>query len=211
MSNDIILASASPRRAHLLAMLGVAFRTHVSAVNEDFDGRLPAAEQARVLALAKARAVAAVYPGHVVLAADTLISFRGKLLGKPASADEATAMLRALRGVWHRVLTGVAVVGEDGSEHAVVETTRVLMRRYSDTEIAAYVASGDPMDKAAAYAVQHRGFHPVARLQACYTNVMGLPLCATGALLEQAGVLPPVPGSRLRSATCSYCLQAQRD
>ena len=209
MTQEIILASASPRRALLLGMLGVQFRTHVSAVSENFDTQLSAHDQARLLALAKARAVGQGYPGRTVLAADTLISFRGSLLGKPASPDEALAMLRSLRGEWHRVLTGVAVVAADGAEHVGVETTRVLMRRYSDEEIAAYVASGDPMDKAAAYAIQNREFHPVARLQVCYTNVMGLPLCLAQTLLERAGLPAFVAGNRLRSRSCSFCRRAR--
>lgn len=210
MTDEIILASASPRRTLLLDMLGVPFRTYASAVNEGFDRRLSAEEQARLLALAKARAAERVCPGRVILAADTLISFRGGLLGKPAGAAEATAMLRALRGVWHRVLTGVALITGDGQEYVEVETTRVLMRRYSDEEIAAYVASGDPMDKAAAYAVQNHAFHPVARLHVCYTNVMGLPLCTVSALLARAGVAVPRTGQRLRSESCSFCMEARQ-
>jgi MAF protein len=161
---QLVLASASPRRSHLLRMLGLAFQVDVSAVEEDLQTPRPAEERAQELALDKARAVAARHAGRIVLAADTLIAFRGQLLGKPRDAEEAAAMLRALRGRWHRVITGVAVIdGVRGVEFTASETTRVLMRRYSDAEIAAYVASGDPMDKAAAYAIQHRGFLAVVR------------------------------------------------
>jgi MAF protein len=192
MAEEIILASASPRRAQLLALMGVSFLTDVSAVDD------------------KARAVALRHPGRIVLAADTLINFRMRLLGKPQSADEAVAMLRALRAVWHSVITGVAVInGATGQEFATVEATRVLMRRYSDTEIAAYVASGDPMDKAAAYAIQNRSFHPVERLDTCYSNVMGLPMCATSELLQQAGYTLPVHGEALRAGECSFCQMAR--
>jgi septum formation protein len=209
MPDSIVLASSSPRRALLLQMLGVAFRVDVSAVEEDLTIAAQADERARDLALAKARAVAQRNRGQVILAADTLIAFRGRLLGKPRDAEDAVAMLQGLRAVWHDVLTGVAVVGRDGAELVTAELTRVLMRQYSDEEIHRYVASGDPMDKAAAYAIQHRGFHPVEQLDVCYTNVMGLPLCAVTDLLVRAGVAVGRPGDGLRSRACSFCQQAR--
>jgi MAF protein len=209
MDKSIVLASGSPRRLQLVRLLGVTCRTEVSPVDESLDAHHDAVARAKELALAKARAVAVHSGQAVILAADTLIAFRGRLLGKPRDHEEAGAILRALRGTWHRVLTGVAVIdGETGKEFVAVEETRVLMRRYSDAEIAAYVASGDPMDKAAAYAIQNRAFHPVERLEVCYCNVMGLPLCATRDLLRQAGLVTPVDGERLRSRECSYCQQA---
>ena len=210
VEEGIVLASASPRRAHLLALLGVTFQTDVSVIDEDLDTPLTAGERACELALAKARAVAVRHRGRVVLAADTLIAFRGRLLGKPRDPADAVAMLRTLRGAWHRVITGVAVIGgEPGLEFVGVEVTRVRMRRYTDDEIAAYVASGDPMDKAAAYAIQNRDFHPVERLDVCYTNVMGLPLCTTRGLLAKAGCAMPQRGEALRSRGCSFCQQAR--
>jgi septum formation protein len=205
-----VLASASPRRVQLLAVLGLTFQTDVSAIAENLSGPHDAESLARDLALAKARVVSPRHPRQIVLAADTLIAFRGRLMGKPLDADEAVAMLRSLRGAWHRVITGVAIINaETGEELVAAEITRVLMRWYTDDEIAAYVASGDPMDKAAAYAIQHRGFHPVEKLDICYTNVMGLPLCTTRELLNQAGVALPVQGESLRSRRCSFCRQAR--
>lgn len=210
MVERIVLASASPRRAQLIAMLGIVFETDVSAVDEDLNGPHDAEERARALALDKARAVAARHPQRIVLAADTLIDFDGRLLGKPNDAAGAVVMLQSLRARWHRVITGLAVIdGRSGQEIAAAEVTRVLMRDYTDAEIAAYVDSGDPMDKAAAYAIQNRAFHPVAQIDVCYTNVMGLPLCATRELLARAGLSAPREGSDLRSGTCSFCRQAQ--
>jgi len=210
MADGIILASASPRRAELLRLLGIDFRTDVSAIEEDLDSAQDAEQRACELALAKAHAVALRHPTHLVLAADTLIAFRGRLLGKPRSPDEAVEMLRSLRGAWHKVITGVAIInGDAGQVFVAAEVTRVLMRRYSDAEIHAYVASGDPMDKAAAYAIQHRGFHPVERLDVCYTNVMGLPLCTTQELLAKAGVTISVERNGLRSVNCRFCEQAR--
>ena len=210
LSNSIILASASPRRAHLLTLLGVAFQTDVSTVDEDLGAPGAAAERASELALAKARAVAGRHAGQTILAADTLISVGGQLLGKPLDGSDAVAMLRSLCGTWHRVFTGVAViVGASGKELVAVEETRVLMRKYTDEEMATYVASGDAMDKAAAYAVQSSAFHPVERLSGCYTNVMGLPLCTTCELLSRAGVVLPraIEGARRRD--CSLCALAR--
>jgi MAF protein len=208
---QLVLASASPRRARLLQLLGLTFQVDVSAVDEDLQTPRSAEERAQELALDKARAVAARHAGRIILAADTLIAFRGQLLGKPGDAGEATAMLRSLRGHWHSVVTGVAVIGEQGEEYTGHEATRVLMRDYSDAEISAYVASGDPMDKAAAYAIQHRGFHPVDKLDVCYTNVMGLPLCTTVELLARAGLGVTIEGAGMRTGRCAWCLAAQRD
>jgi MAF protein len=212
MGEAIILASGSPRRAHLLAMLGVTFRIDVSAVDEDLAGPAGAADMARTLAMAKAQAVAGRHPASVILAADTLIASRGSLLGKPRDQEDAASMLRRLRGKWHRVITGVAVLTGGLNEPLVgAEVTRVLMRRYGDDEIAAYVASGDPLDKAAAYAIQNRSFHPVERLDVCYTNVMGLPLCLVSDLLTRAGVITTRPPADLRSRTCPLCRRAVLD
>lgn len=207
---DLILASASPRRAQLLRLAGLSFRVDVSAVDEPLgDGASPA-ETACGLALAKGRAVARRHTSGLVLAADTIGVLRGQLLGKPADAEEATAMLRRLRGRWHDVLTGVALLdAASGREAVACETTHVLMRRYSESELAAYVATGDPLDKAAAYAIQNTMFHPVARLRTCYTNVMGLPLCAVYDLLAAFGESPSVPPSKLRRLACSYCAAAR--
>ncbi len=208
-TRGIVLASSSPRRAALLRLLGVPFRIEASAVEETLGAGDPA-ELARHLAIAKARAVSSRRGGEMVLAADTLIAFRGRVMGKPGDGAEAAAMLRSLRGRWHRVLTGVALVdASTGAAWGACEESRVRMRRYSDSEIAEYVASGDPLDKAAAYAIQNRSFRPVERLKGCYTNVMGLPLCAVAELLGQAGIPVPNAATGLRTSACPYCRWAQ--
>jgi nucleoside triphosphate pyrophosphatase len=141
------------------------------------------------LALAKARAVASRAPDAVVLGADTIVVVDGEVLGKPGGAAEAMRMLDRLRGRRHEVLTGVAVVrAPAGGERMAVVRTEVTMREYSDAEIEAYVASGEPLDKAGAYAVQAAGGRLVARVDGCYTNVVGLPLTTTRRLLESMGV-----------------------
>jgi septum formation protein len=196
----LILASASPRRRTLLARLGLPFEVWPSAVEERLDAGVPAAALAARLARAKADDVAAAVravagPAAVVLGADTLVVLDGRPLGKPGSRDEARAMLRALRGRAHEVVTAVAVVGPAGelAAAAVVES-RVWMRACDDAEIEAYVATGESDDKAGAYAVQGAGGGLVARVEGCYTNVVGLPLSTTARLLRAAGLAPREPG-----------------
>lgn len=144
------------------------------------------------LALDKARAVAARVAGRepvIVLGADTIVVIDGEALGKPAGADEARAMLRRLRGREHEVITGVAVVeAPTGRADTVAVVSRVRMAAYGEAEIEAYVASGEPLDKAGAYAIQGRGAALVAGLDGSFTNVVGLPLAETGRLLAAFGV-----------------------
>jgi MAF protein len=174
--------------------LGLAFVIHVADIDErNGEGELPKALVAR-LAREKARAVAVCYPGAAVIGADTIVALDGQLLGKPTGPEDAAAMLRQLRRRPHDVYSGVTVCPPDGAEPiTAVVGSRVWMRPYSEDEIAAYVASGDPLDKAGAYAIQDAAFHPVARMRGCYASVMGLPLCALARLLAGVGIVPPVP------------------
>ena len=200
----LILASASPRRRVLLARLGLAFEVEPAEVEEDLQGA-PPVRLARRLASAKARAVALRRPDATIIAADTIVAHRGVLLGKPRDTAEAEATLKRLRGRTHRVITAVAVLpaartGAPGRgpvrarragrrrplvDHAV---TRVTMRRYSDAEIAASIARGDPFDKAGAYAIQDERLAPVAVYQGCYCNVVGLPVWTAMRLLGRSGL-----------------------
>ncbi len=190
----LILASASPRRQELLARLGLPFEVRTAAVDETPQaGEAPEA-LVRRLSRDKARAVAGqVAPGPIVIAADTAVVLRngGEVLGKPTDPAEATAMLRRLRGRTHTVLTAIALID---TARALLLTglarTAVTMRDYSDEEIAAYIATGDPFDKAGAYAIQHPGFHPVASLKGSYTNVVGLPLPHLVRALKRLGLEP---------------------
>jgi septum formation protein len=146
------------------------------------------------VALAKARAVAGALPADrlaIVLGADTEVVLDGALLGKPSDAADAARMLRALRGRAHAVITGVALVssGRRAREETAAVTTTVTMADYSDGDIDAYVATGEPLDKAGAYAVQGLGGRLVARVDGCFTNVVGLPLSTTRRLLAAWGVL----------------------
>jgi septum formation protein len=189
----LILASGSPRRRQLLACLGLPFRVVVPDLDEDVPSSsgLTPEQMAEALARAKAITVAQRERDGLVLAADTLVVDGETVLGKPRDAAEATAMLRRLRDREHRVITGLALVDAArlaSSLSHCLTTTRVRMRDYSDAEIAAYVARGEPFDKAGAYAIQDQAFRPVASYDGCYCNVVGLPLRAVVRLLRQAGL-----------------------
>lgn len=192
---ELILASTSPRRHELLARLGLPFEIVPVAVPENpLSGETPGQTATR-LALAKAHAALARLPREthaLIIAADTVVVYRGQLLGKPETPEAAVAMLRRLRGKIHRVISAVAVLdSQSGRTRVRTETTRVRLRPLSDEEIRRYVATGDPLDKAGAYAIQNRTFHPVESIQGCYSNVVGLPLCALAEELGEFGVRVP--------------------
>lgn len=187
MERPLILASQSPRRSQLLAGLGLSFT--VDAADVDETPRPAESPDALVCRLcrAKAAAVAGRHPDAVVLAADTLVVLDGALLGKPADPAEAVAMLTQLRARTHQVYTAVCVA-QDGVLDARLSVSDVTMRAYSDAEIARYVATGDPLDKAGAYAIQHPLFSPVAAWTGCFAGIMGLPLRLVRDMLQDVGV-----------------------
>jgi len=179
----LILASRSPRRAELLTAAGIIFEIFALEIDEQPRvGEAPAAYVER-LAVEKAQAVFAWYPSETVLGADTTVVVDGRMLGKPADRADAVDMLRALRGRVHEVLTGVAVVGPAGVTSAV-ERTRVWFHDVTDEDISAYVDSGEPMDKAGAYAIQGLASRFVPRIEGSYTNVVGLPVALVSSILK---------------------------
>lgn len=205
---SLILASASPRRRELLSLLGLPFH----AVGADVDEEQLAGESPQEMVMrisrAKAEAVAADMQGGIVLACDTIVAVGEEVLGKPASPEEAMSMLRRLRGREHRVYSGLTVldVGWDGATESgqlyiACDETVVHMRCYSDGEIAAYVASGDPQDKAGAYAIQSASFHPVSCIEGCYVSVMGLPLRLVAQALRSLGL--PLPDDATVATACA--------
>lgn len=204
---SLTLASASPRRRELLQLLGIEYGVAVSGVDETPGEGEDAPERlAESLALRKARAVAAGRSSGLVLGADTVVALDGVVYGKPADAAEAAATLRTLRGRTHTVVTGVAVVdAATGAASSAHDATRVTMREYSDAEIAAYVASGNPLDKAGAYAAQDAAFRPAAAIEGCRTNVIGLPLCRVRSMLRERGVDTPDGGGWGPAEACAGC------
>ena len=211
----LYLASASPRRSQLLTQAGITFERLLAPVDEDalsetYTGPLEQLGEylAREKALAALRLLAQSGREGRVLASDTTVLLNGRSLAKPRDLAEAEMMLQTLRGREHVVATGVALAGADlGWIISATSATRVLMREYSDEEVAAYVATGDPLDKAGAYSIQHSDFSPVARFTGCHLGVIGLPVCLVGALLghwptempdasEDASVCPWSSGCR---------------
>ena len=192
----LVLASSSPRRRELLTQAGYRFEIHPAHIPEfPRPGEDPVAYVTR-LAREKAEAVfrelkdASPKPETdlVVLGADTTVALDNTILGKPEDAADAVRMLRLLSGRTHRVITGVAVVTAKGAE-AAAEATAVRFLTLSDAEIAGYVAGGEPMDKAGAYAIQGRAARWIPRIEGCYFNVMGLPLALVCSLLEPCKLL----------------------
>lgn len=180
---ELILASASPRRRELLSLFHYPFCVRAADIDETMDNSIaPAQEVARVSAC-KARAVARG-ADDVVIAADTIVVCAGKILGKPKSPEEAVQMLRLLSGRDHEVITGCTVLRGDKCE-TFAETTALHFRALSDAEIARYVRSGEPMDKAGAYGIQGGAALFCERLVGDYYNVMGLPVCRLWEVLRK--------------------------
>jgi MAF protein len=191
---SIILASSSPRRHQLFGLTGLPFVVARPDIDETPHPGEDGADYVLRLSQEKAQIAAqSATPNSLILSADTSVIDGDSILGKPESAADATAMLRQLRGRVHLVHTGVTLL-DAGSGQSVTQltTTRVVMRPYTDQEIAAYVESGDPMGKAGSYAIQNDAFHPARRLDRCYTNVMGLPMCTVYAMLAEFGVYPDI-------------------
>jgi MAF protein len=205
----LILASESRRRLDLLQQCCIECEVRPAGVAEDArEGEAPE-DVARRLSREKARSAAVRLEGCEawVLAADTVVADGPDILGKPAGREQARAFLQRLRGREHRVITGVCLFhAASGRESSELSVTRVRMRKYSPEDLDRYLESGDPMDKAGAYAIQHPDFRPVAALDGCYTNVVGLPLCKVYRLLEDTGWSPkqPLPESCRTGGECGF-------
>ena len=186
----LVLASASPRRLELLSFFGIPFEVIPSAAEESAEGN----GQEMVMAIAKAKCddVFAGAKGSFVLSADTLVCVDGAALGKPKDEAEAISMLKRLSGCWHEVHTGVCLRGKDGFFSLQAETTRVAFAKLTDEMICRYVKTGEPMDKAGAYAIQGISGMFITRIDGSPSNVMGLPLEKVRTMLEKAGfsILP---------------------
>lgn len=199
LTGPLVLASASPRRRALLEQLDVPFVVAPSRVSEDVDRSIGPVEATKALALRKAAAIARDYRDGLIIGADTVVEHQGEILTKPTDVADAKAMLVRLRGHWHRVITGL--VGLDpitGRTEVSAVVTGVKLRDYTDRELARYVASGEPLDKAGSYAIQGKGGKLVEMIDGCYNNVVGLPLCELAVILQRFGWAPPI-----RNAVCT--------
>jgi len=201
----ISLASNSPRRRQLISLGGWMY--HITPVEVDetpHHGENPRTYVTRLATEKALAASASLRPESVVVAADTTVADGTKIVGKPENATDAIKMLKHLRGRTHQVFTAIAILPFGWTEPEIdLCMTDVPMRNYTDEEIYAYVATGDPFDKAGGYAIQHPRFRPVTSLRGCYANVVGLPLCHLTRTLERAGVLARADVPR----NCQHTLQ----
>lgn len=200
----LILASNSPRRRKLLALLEYDYRSMAAEIDESPQKGESAEEYVSRLAVEKSSAIySQVNEGDVILAADTTVVYQDQILGKPVDPDEAYRMLVSLRGNTHQVMTGLSLMQRRTSPEILTALcmTEVTMRRYSDHEIMGYIQTGDPLDKAGAYAIQHSLSNPVKSIEGCFANVVGLPLCQAARLLSEVGF--PIHNSQIKSCLAS--------
>lgn len=180
---NVILASQSPRRKELLGILDIPFTVRVADIDETMDSAKPPYEEVARVSRLKAKAINAE-KDDIVIAADTIVVCDGAVLGKPADKDDAYRMLRMLSGRAHQVMTGITVLqGEKEISHT--EVTEVFFRPLTDEEIWNYIATNEPMDKAGSYGIQQKGALFVERVCGDYFNVVGLPVCRLGQILEE--------------------------
>jgi septum formation protein len=185
----IILASASPRREELLEKIGLKFEVEPSNYAEDMRSELSPDELAKSISLEKAKVVASKHKNAIVIAADTFIVFRGKIMGKPDTEAEAIKMLMTLRGKSHSVITGFTILDTDRNKVLTKSVETIIhIKNLTPEEIDVYVKSKEPLDKAGAYAIQGLGSVIVERIEGDYFNVMGLPLSALAEGLKEFGV-----------------------
>jgi len=184
----LVLASTSPRRRQILALLGVPFEVIAPEFEERISAQLPADQEVLEFALGKAQSVATKHPGSIVIGSDTMIELSGEKIGKPADREDARRILRALAGKTHRIFTSVALV--DSGERGImnVETVSVEMRRYTEEEIENYLRSGESDDKAGAYSIQGQGSDLIKSICGDYLAAVGMPLRRIALHLKSRGL-----------------------
>jgi len=198
MTKRLILASISPRRRELLQMLQLPFEAHAPKFEEVSESRWTPAQEALELAKGKARSLLQDFPEALVIGSDTLIAFEGEKIGKPKDASDAVAILRRLSGKIHQIFTGVAVIDAAGGKWSgALSQVTVAMRAASDAELTDYVATGEPLDKAGAYAIQGLGRHLISAIEGDYFAAVGLPLRELAEILTELGLPPPISVSTL--------------
>lgn len=214
----LILASASPRRRQIISTLGLPFTLGVSPTNEEamesvYQGPIDGLAQWLAAHKALMMLMQPEVANRLIITADTTVLLDDQVLGKPRDEAHARELLLSLRGRWHRVVTGVVVSALiDGQIHlrGASCTTSVLMRPYSEEEIAAYIATGDPLDKAGAYGIQSAQFQPTERIDGCYLNVVGLPVCVLINLLAEFKVYPNYPDQTAEANDGRSCVACFR-
>ena len=195
---SIILASTSPRRRELLALLGIVFEVVPPMVEEIPSPGLSPREQAKQFALDKALSIARRYPEDLVLGSDTVIEIDDALMGKPRDLHDAETMLQQLRGRSHHVLTAIALIHEAAYvTHVRVETALVRMTPFTDQELRHYLETGESLGKAGAYSIQGEGARFIETIEGDYPTIVGLPLRQTADLLEQRGVVLKTPAEEI--------------
>jgi septum formation protein len=216
-SHPLLLASSSPRRRQLMSLLGLDFSVCISPSDEDaMEARYAGPLENLAPWLAKHKVAAALTlpeaAGCTVIGADTTVLLDEEVLGKPRDRAHARELLLRLRGRWHYVVTGIAVSGYVEGKRAMLSAsciTPVQMRNYSLDEIRAYIATGDPLDKAGAYGIQHPSFQPTGHIDGCYFNVVGLPICTLVDVLAEFGIYPAQRGPNAERGPCPWSEQCQ--
>ena len=204
-----VLASTSPRRRELITLFGLPFEFISVDVDETPHENESPEDLVKRLSVSKSSEGARAHSGTIVVAADTVVAFDNQILGKPKDADDAVRMLELLRARAHYVYSGVTII-RGAEQRTQIARTTVWMRDYSDDEIKTFVASGEALDKAAAYSIQDPGFRPVARVEGCYANVMGLPLCHLYRALKSFGVSIIEPDRACQKHLDIYCPVAKQ-
>ena len=184
----LVLASTSPRRRQILALLGVPFEVVAPKFDEQVSGHVPLGEEVLDFALGKAQSVAKQYPKSLVIGSDTMIELAGEKIGKPADRNDARRILRSLSGKLHRIFTAVAIVDPGGPGLNEIETVVVEMRGYTDGEIENYLASGESEDKAGAYSIQGQGSDLIKSICGDYLAAVGMPLRRIARYLQSRGL-----------------------
>lgn len=216
---SLLLASASPRRRQILSRLGLPFSICISpadeeALQKEYQGNIAGLAEWTATHKAMAALTLPEAAHRLVITADTTVLLDGEVLGKPRDKAHARELLLSLRGRWHHVVTGVVVCTMINGKLQLCSRscdTPVLMRPYSEEEVDAYIATGDPLDKAGAYGIRHPEFQPTERIKGCYLNVVGLPLCILVDLLAEFNVQPATEGRKGPGCPWSeYCLWSER-
>jgi septum formation protein len=194
----LILASTSPRRKELLALLGLSFEVIPPSTTEEIQGQETPEDHVRRLALEKARSVANRYPESLVIGSDTVIELDGHILGKPEDLAEARDMLTRLRGRCHLVHTGLSLVAQVKQiEETCVETVTVWIKNFSDAVLQDYLNTQDSLGKAGAYSIQGEGAHLIEKIEGDYPSVVGLPIGKLAQFLNQVGIKLPVKAEEI--------------